>query len=45
MKFSVASESISALTFSRLTFIYIRNNNVVSVITIIRKSFLKSFTI
>ena len=45
MKFSVASESISALILSRLIFIYIKNDGVVSVIAIIRRSLLRSFAV
>ena len=45
MKISVTPEFISALALSRLTFIYIRNNNFVNVIIIVRKSFLRFFTI
>ena len=45
MKFSIASKSISALTFSRLILIYIINNGIVSVVIIIRRSFLRSSTI
>ena len=45
MKFSIAPKSISALIFSRLTFIYIKNGNIVSITTIIRKFPLKSSTI
>ena len=45
MKFSVASEFISALAFSFLIFIYIRNGGVVSVTIIVLRSFLRSFTI
>ena len=36
---------ISALTLNHLTLIYIINSGVVNITTIIRKSFLKSFTI
>ena len=45
MKFPVTPESISALTLSRLTLTYIINDDVVSVIIIVRRSFLRSFAV
>ena len=45
MKFLVTSKSISVLAFSRPILIYITNNNVVNIIIIVRKSFLRFFAV
>ena len=45
MTFPVAPKSINVLAFSRLTLTYIINNNIINIIIIIRKSFLRSSAI
>ena len=45
MKFFITPKSISVLVLNLPILIYITNGGVVNIIIIIRKSFLKSFTI